>query len=241
MTPGFLLLIIELIGLFIISRKLTKTIFLFFLLLTRSRPFAIAALTALLFPGTVIHELSHLFTAELLMVKTGKLTLVPEGIEGNRIQTGSVEIAHTDPFRRSVIGLAPFFIGIITLCILSSFVPMLWEQTLAAYGSNRLFTTSSSYFLLLLSYLIVCVSNSMFTSPEDMQGVIPLGIVLSLLGFAVYATGFRILLPEPIVHQISTILSAVTNALIGVLLLNVLLFVFASAAIWLLKGKVRKG
>jgi len=236
-----LTIIIELITLSILSRHLTQKIFTLFLHIFSYRTLAVSAITALFFPGTVIHELSHLFVAEILGVKTGKLTLVPEGIEEQSIRAGSVEIFHTDPFRRSIIGLAPFFIGIIILCILSSLLPTFWEQTIQGYTAQKIFSTPASYFLLLTSYLIFCVSNSMFTSSEDMKGVIPLGVVMGLMGIAIYLTGFRISPPAILIYQTAQVLSAVTNTLTVVLLLNGLLFVSASGAIWLAKGKARKG
>ena len=81
----------------------------------------------------------------------------------------------------------------------------------------------------------------MFTSSEDMKGVIPLGVVMGLMGIAIYLTGFRISPPAILIYQTAQVLSAVTNTLTVVLLLNGLLFVSASGAIWLAKGKARKG
>ena len=75
-----LLLAGELVILYFLSRWLSERMFMFFLLLTRSRPAAISFLLVLEFPGTAIHELSHLFTAEILGVRTGKLSLEPESI-----------------------------------------------------------------------------------------------------------------------------------------------------------------
>src|SRR5947209_5745118 len=109
MPMQLLAIIAELIGIYVLSRALTQTIFNLTYLLTRARSIAVTLITLLNFPGTVIHELAHLFTAEILGVHTGKLSLVPESIAEPNIKAGSVMIAATDPFRRYAIGLAPVF------------------------------------------------------------------------------------------------------------------------------------
>ena len=114
-----LLLFAELFFLFFLSQRLTQSVFDLCILLFRSRSVAITIITIINFPGTVIHELSHLFTAEILGVRTGKLTLVPDFIQKDQIKAGSVMIAATDPFRRYLIGLAPMVTGLVAISALS--------------------------------------------------------------------------------------------------------------------------
>src|SRR3989337_2674203 len=90
----------ELIALYVLSQSLTQAVFELTVLVFRARSVGITIVTLLTFPGTVVHELSHLFTAEVLGVRTGKLTLVPENIREEEVKAGSVMIADTDPFRR---------------------------------------------------------------------------------------------------------------------------------------------
>jgi len=215
-----LFVIAELIGLFVLSRRVTQGIFLTLHRVFRIRSVAVSLTTFFLFPGTVIHELSHLFTAEILGVKTGKLNLAPQSIEGDEIRMGSVELSHTDPFRRSVIGLAPFFIGVIALSGLSSVLPNLWNETFLAFQNNTLFSSSSFYFLLVTFYLIFAVSNTMFTSKEDMKGVIPLTIVLGLLGSGIYIAGFRIGITGGLLIWTQTLLTNIAQSLGVVLIIN---------------------
>src|SRR5438046_2497216 len=118
-----LAIIAELLGIYFLSRALTQSIFELTYVLLRARSIAVTVITLLNFPGTVIHELAHLFTAEVMGVHTGKLSLVPESIEELEIKAGSVMIAHTDPFRRYAIGLAPVFVGLIVLTAISYFIP----------------------------------------------------------------------------------------------------------------------
>ena len=142
-----LFLIIELTFLYLLSRRVIGTLYRLLQMLTRSRPMAIWIVSIIFFPGTVVHELAHLFTAEILGVRTGKLTLVPESLEGNEINAGAVMIAATDPFRRTLIGLAPVYVGIIVLVA----------------------TSSLTVLPILTFYIMFAVSNSMFSSEEDMK------------------------------------------------------------------------
>jgi len=200
--------------------------------LSTSRPVAVSLVTALFFPGTVIHELSHLFTAEILGVQTGKLSLAPESIQGNDINVGSVQLQSTDPVRRSVIGLAPFFVGLIGLFTLSSILPNLWMNVVTAYRQGILLSSPSSYFILLTSYVIFCISNTMFASKTDMKGVIPLAIVLSMIGAIVYISGIRISVTGPLEETVLRILSAVSKSMSVVLLMNLTLFLLSSLGVW---------
>jgi len=240
MGQFLLLVVVELIGLSILSQRLTNRLYRSFLMLTRHRSFAIPAIIALLFPGTVIHELSHLFTAEILGVRTGKLTLAPKSIEDENISVGSVELMETDPFRRSIIGLAPFVTGLMGLIGLSWILPNLWRDTLAAYNQEVLFSSPSSYLLLLTSYLLFCISNTMFSSTEDMKGVIPLASVLGMIGAGMYVTGVRIGITGVLEEKVVAVLSAISKSLSVVLVLNLLLYITASAGIWIIKPRVAK-
>ena len=202
----FTILIIELILLYFLSRSVTKWLFTLFLLIFRARSVAISLLLVLEFPGTVIHELSHLFTAEILRVPTGKLTLVPESIREENIRSGSVAIAETDPFRRYAIGLAPIFWGLITLTAIAYLLP----ET-----SNWGDWGNWGYWGFL--YLLFAVSNTMFSSSEDMKGFWPFAFVLTLFIGAGYYLGLRI----PPLN--GSIISTLTQSLSIVLFVNIVL------------------
>lgn len=215
----FVLLLVELILLFFLSQRLTQTVFELCLLLFRARSVAITIITILNFPGTVIHELSHLFTAEVLGVHTGKLTLVPESIQGDEIKAGSVMIARSDPFRRYLIGLAPIFVGLLAITTLSYFAPGLWHHVFAAqtvWYANPFF-----YYLLLTIYCLLAVSNAMFSSAEDLKGFVPFAITLGIMIAAAYIAGIRVGITGPALSLATTILDGLTKSLGGVLALNI--------------------
>jgi len=215
-----LILLIELVILFLLSRYVTQFLYGLFLLLFRSRSIAISFTTILFFPGTVVHELAHLFTAEVLGVHTGKLSLVPENLEEEEIQAGSVQIAKSDPFRRYAIGFAPLIIGLIILAALSYWLPPLLQQATEAARSGNLFNSSPTYLVSLLIYLLFVVSNSMFSSKEDLKGFLAFAITIGILIAAGYIAGIRIGLTGTALQVINRILDGLVKSTGLVLAIN---------------------
>jgi len=212
-------IIAELLLLSFVSKRYTELGFLLLVRIVHSRTLAITIMTILLFPGTVIHELSHLFTAEVLGVHTGKLTLVPESIESDTIQSGSVAIAHTDPFRRTAIGIAPFTNGLVALSALS------WWFTHAVAAQWLVINKELTIGIIL--YLILTITNTMFTSKEDMVGVLPVFGTIAILLVTGYIAGIRLHLPQSILATLSSILvSSVQNLgiIVAINILGLLLF-----------------
>lgn len=193
---------LEITMLYLLSRRLSQNLYVVWFLLTKSRPVAIGFLSFLFFPGTVIHELAHLFTAEILGVRTSGLTLVPEGLEEKNVRTGSVAIAQSDPIRRAIIGIAPVFVGLAGLGSISYFIPGLWSQITTDAANNTMFSQPSLYLFLLAGYSLFAISNTMFSSHEDMEGFWPVVIIIVLLTGAGYMAGIRISLTETVLGQI---------------------------------------
>jgi hypothetical protein len=188
------LFLIELIILFILSKSVTQLLSHLFYRITKSRAMTINAMAILYFPGTLFHELSHALMAALLFVPIGHIELFPK-IEGDQVKLGTVEIAHTDPFRRFLIGTAPFLFG--TLFILG----VLFFAT-----TNNLF--DNVLFIILIGYLVFEIGNTMFSSKKDMEGAIELLIVVAIFAVIFFFLGFRIsfspgvLLDNPTVQQV---------------------------------------
>ena len=233
----FLGIIGELIILSYLSKRLTQLTYEVFRYFTRSRSAAISIMTLLLFPGTVVHELSHLFTAEILGVRTGKLTLVPESIDTEEIQSGSVAIAQTGPLRRTLIGTAPMTTGIIIVTIFSYFLP--------GWMDNAMFVTEMGSIVswqliqvILTIYSIFVVSNTMFASKEDMKGVIPFLSAVIVIMIAIYVAGFRIGLPPMVGETISVIAQTLVRSL-GIVIIVNLVFMLINVFIVFLQQKKR--
>lgn len=206
MSVQVLLVLTEIVLLFFFSRILVKNLYILFLLLFHARSVAVSLVTAILFPGTIIHELSHLFTAEILGVRTGKLTLVPESIRENDVQTGSVAIAQTDPFRRALIGLAPLTNGLLAVIGLSYFI-VTWDYSIIT---------------IFLFYLLFCVTLTMFPSAPDIKGTPAVAITLGILLLAAYFLGIRIGLTGQILLLLTRLLDGLVKSLGFVTALNIL-------------------
>jgi hypothetical protein len=173
------------------------------LLFGTTRP-GLALYSTIMFPGTVIHELSHWIVAELLRVRTGEITIFPttkDKLNGQQ-SLGSVATSKTDPFRSFAIGIAPFATGLAVLFFLTKLIleqPAIWQ-------------------LILLYYGIVVTGNSMLTSDSDRKNW-----PIALLGFAaitalLYYLGMRI--PENIFLLLTQLVEALTKALLLTMLLN---------------------
>jgi len=180
----FVLLFVEIIILFLLSRSMSRTL---------SRFMSINLLSFLFLPGIIIHELSHLFVAAILFVSVGNMEFTPKK-DGNGVKLGSVEIAKTDPVRRSIIGFAPVFVGFM---LVIGIVYLFSANILSSTDSvlDLFFQNKNPYIfiavILVLAYLLFTVSNTMFSSRADMEGTIEILITFFIIFGAAYILGFR--------------------------------------------------
>ena len=220
---NFLFLVLELGVLYFLSLWLTKSLFLVLLLVFRVKSVAISLITLLFFPGTVIHELAHLFTAEILGVRTGRLNLVPEVMGKEGLRTGSVAVAETGPFRRAAIGLAPIFVGILVLTALSFRLPELWLKVQEDWRIGIMWSQISVYYLLLTVYLLFSISNSIFSSREDLRGFLPFAGAITIVMAGLWWAGFRLVLTGPALELVTRISGSLVSSLALVLAVNLVL------------------
>lgn len=191
------LLLFELILLFFLSRRVINSLYRLFFRLTKSQGVARTVVTLLFLPGTVIHELSHFLAATLLFVRTGEIRLLAQ-VEEGRVKTGTIEVAKTDPFRRLLIGLAPFFFGFALLTLAGFW----YTKVFLSQDLGTLFSYKETYFLL---YLFFQISNTMYSSREDLEGFLPVIFVLVVVTLAFYLSSLwlrfdfpNIFLPSPL-------------------------------------------
>ncbi len=165
------------------------------LLLFGSAKPGIAIYSLFVLPGTIIHELSHWIVAELLLVKTGEITIFPE-----ESRLGSVSTAKSDLFRGFLIGLAPFITGLIILMILGQLFSLGW-------GSYVWWQ------LVLIIYGIVVMGNSMMISESDRR-TWPIILIIFLLIFILIFKYYPVL----VIDNRSSIIEIMTplNQILGV-------------------------
>jgi len=159
-----------LIVLFLISRYSIQKLFQVFIISFRSNTIAFILMSTILLPGTIIHELSHAFMAMVLHLKIRDIKIFPEW-KHDSIKLGSVVYEKKDVFRSILVGVAPFFVGLIALW---------WLYGLGLYQS-----TSALQFIG-VSYLVFVISTTMFSSKQDMVDILYIIPIIVLIIGIVY-------------------------------------------------------
>lgn len=177
---GFLVLVAVLSGLRTrLIQELVRTSFLLFHTTTPG----LTLYSLLVLPGTIIHELSHWLTAEILRVRTGRIVILPELTQHESAKRlGSVEAEKTDPFRGFLIGVAPFISGILILLVLGRLLELGWP-------------TSPWWSLALIIYGIMVTGNSMLLSQEDRR-TWPIILIFALLIFTLIFRSYPSLITD---------------------------------------------
>lgn len=170
----FTVFCIELIILFFFSKKLIKSLSLLIYKLTKSQKAVINILAIIFLPGTIFHELAHLLTAGIMLVRVGEVSVIPE-VEGQNVKLGSVQIGKVDPLRLTIVGVAPVILGLLSIIGILYFA--------------RDFQNLNWWQIILGLYLIFQISNTMFSSKKDIDGTI--GFVVAI--FTILITGIIIL------------------------------------------------
>lgn len=142
---------------------------------------AMRLLFLLLLPGIVLHEGSHWLVASVLGVRTGKVSLGVAPARGKHFSLGSVNVERTDSLRESLIGLAPFLVGLGAILLIAGFGFNLWPDSglTANQMLDRVFSTAGDPLTWLDLYLIFAVSTAMIPSESDRE---PWGALLAFFG-----------------------------------------------------------
>lgn len=217
------------------------------LLITGKPEYALIIYTIVLFPGVLLHEVSHWLAATLLGVKTGRLSVMPKRQRDGTLQLGYVEYykgSTLGPIRESLIGAAPLLAG--TLVILLIGVRAFGVTDLAAAvrtGDIDILAAAmgdlfQSSFTILWVYLIFAVSNAMLPSKSDRRAW-P-AFLLILLGVAVFLNliGLQERLAERVAGPTVTVLGYLGTAFSIAVAVD-LVFVLAIALLESLFSRLR--
>jgi len=168
------------------------------LLLSGSDQVAALSYYLILLPGIVLHELSHFVAAELMGVETRGISLRPSAVRGGRLRLGAVTVKPSDPFRESLIGLAPLLTGTTFVLLLARWqfgiesLPALRPDALLHLFISCLQAPDAWLWL----YLVFAISNAMLPSRSDRQPWLPVVLFLALVISVSYASGFAPQIPE---------------------------------------------
>ncbi|MCI0396749.1 MAG: hypothetical protein L0332_09395 [Chloroflexi bacterium] len=217
-------------------------------LLTGNKNWAVVLYALILFPGVLLHELSHWLTANLLGVRTGAFSVIPRATSDGSIQLGYVEYyktRHLGPLRESLIGSAPLLVGTGVTLLISFFVfdaPGLAEAVQAGdidaltLALTRLLSTND--FLLWL-YLFFAVSNAMMPSTADRRAWPAFILFLVVAGVILYALGLREMLLTGLAGPVATVfgyLGLAFSLTIGVNVVFIFLIYFVERLLSRIKG-----
>ena len=168
------------------------------LLITGKPGWAVVLYSLVLFPGVVLHEVSHWLSAKLLGVRTAGMSLLPKMSKDGSIQLGYVEYYKTPDLgsvRESLIGGAPLLTGAAAILIiaynifnlpgLAQILPRLNLTDLLLTLQNLLYTQD---FLLWL-YLFFAISNAMMPSASDRRAWPTFFLILGIIFAAIYLLG----------------------------------------------------
>jgi len=165
-------------------------------LFTRNKDAAVLLYAVPLFPGVVLHELSHWMMAKLVGVRTGSLSLLPRRDRSGHVRLGSVVIERTDPIRASLIGVAPLISGSVVVLLIGY-----WVFGVSAMGEALLrgdVTAIAATFWEMLHvpdmwlwlYLLFALANAMLPSSSDRETWPPVLLFLALVVGLAYVLGF---------------------------------------------------
>jgi len=223
----------------VLSRWINRRVQIIGLRVSGDSNVAVMVYYLLMFPGIVLHELSHLVVAQLLGLKVGKFALGPK-MRRNAIELGSVTVSSGGHVRDSLVGLAPFIAGTAVLLLISYFVfdvgalGQAWVQG----GWNAVLGATENLVRVpdvwLWAYLIFVVSNSMTPSPSDREPWTVAGIYLGITLLLVWVLGGLPALTDILQNQVAGGLQVLTLAFLFTLVTNVVI----ALILWLVDALV---
>jgi hypothetical protein len=151
---------------------------------------AVRALFLILLPGVALHEFSHWLVANLIGVRTGKVSIGLGKMRGKHFSLGSVTVDRSDPLRESLIGVAPFVFGILAVWLTMGIGFGLWspDNVMQVYEVIRSTITDPLTWVAL--YFVFAVSTSMIPSESDREPWGPIILVFLLVGAAALILGW---------------------------------------------------
>lgn len=177
-----LLFFFELVLLFFSSRILTVLISRLIFSLSKNKTGTVYFLSFLFLPGVIVHELSHLLTASILLVRCKDIEFTPK-IHGNSVKLGSVQVEKTDFIRSALIAFAPTIIGcFIITAVLFYFTSDIFN-----------FSKTPAWKMLIFLYVLFQIGNTMFVSRKDIETTLKFFLVFISIFVVLYLFNIRLL------------------------------------------------
>lgn len=195
-------------------------------------------------PGTIIHEMSHLFAAAVTGTKIGKVEIFPELPRGGigaqfdqpkkSVHLGYVQTQELGLFRGFLVGTAPLFIGLGLLVWISSAL----EFSIFNFSDEAGSRFAGQFSNLLKLYLFFTIANSLFPSWVDIKHALPLIILGAIAGVSLYFSGFNMTLTpdSPVLIAISSL----SKALLLSVIINFLILLIVRLINIIFSGNLKK-
>ena len=183
-------------------------------LITGKRNWAVVLYAIILFPGVLLHEISHWLAANLLGVRTGSFSVLPKSKADGSIQLGYVEYyksASVGPIRESLIGSAPLITGTAAVLLIAFQVFDVTSLALAAESgdieslSQALTTLFATDDFLIWLYLIFAISNAMMPSSSDRKAWPAFALIMLALALILYVIGLQDLMIAGLAGPVATV------------------------------------
>ncbi|MEM7112441.1 MAG: hypothetical protein AAF614_08410 [Chloroflexota bacterium] len=218
------------------------------LLLTGRPQWAVALYAIVLFPGVLLHEVSHWLMATLLGVRTGSMSLVPRLQPDGTVQLGYVEYYKgktLGPIRESLIGGAPLITGTAVILLIGFQVFGVTDLAAAIQSGDidtltlalgDIFATDD---ILVWLYLLFAVSNAMLPSASDRRAWPAFLLIMAVLAVILYFLGLQARIIEQIATPAATIFGYLGTGLsmaIGVDILFMLIIAALEALVSRIRG-----
>jgi hypothetical protein len=218
---GFITLILLTL---LLSRLFIRSFFKLLFLISKSHTISVWFYAIFFLPGTIIHEISHLLVAEILRVKTGPMTLLPKfDPKKKQTQLGSLAIAQVDPFRRTLIGIAPFILGMTLIYLIVNYFDLKFILDLAN---------------IVKFYFIFVTANSMISSKKDLEAAIVPLVIITFIIFVYFRSGMPYF--ELIKKNSLPIINKINTSLIIVVIIDFSLITITKISTYLLEKILRR-
>ena len=229
--------LVGVLGLAILQRRLHLEIQSVIFLITRRIDLALAIFSILFLPGVLLHELSHYFSARLLGVPTGRISIIPQSLPDGRLRMGYVETAATDFLRDALIGVAPLIAGSIFVAyagLVHLEFGTIWQQ-LSLGEVSSIFpivsqVTDQADFWIWF-YLIFVVSSTMFPSETDRRAWVPVLLMIGVFVGLIFISGAGPWLWE----NLGSSLLSLVHLLSLIFILSALVHLILLPPFWLLR------
>ena len=172
------------------------------ILVTGNGQIALILYFLLIFPGILLHEVSHALAAWILRVPVRRFSIgIRPKPDGRQVALGSVEHDDTDPVSASLIGLAPFVSGCLAILLISKLVlgldpempfsiEELWRELRQMYAAPDFW---------LWIYLVFAIGNAMFPSAADRRAWWIALLILAFAAAVIYFSGLFDAISKPLV------------------------------------------